>query len=244
MKMFGNLSRDAAEDQGDRLGGAGILDSAIYTGAVKVAYAGQSQGGAKSVTVIFDLGNREYRETFYVTNKAGENFYTPKGDSTKKTLLPGFVSVDDLCLLTTETPLEEQDLEEKVVNIYDFDQKREVPTNVPVLVNLIGKSVTMGILRQTVDKQAKDSSGEYRNTGETRDENVVDKFFHADLGVTVSEAKSGIRDAVFKTKWAEKNTGVTRDRSKGAEGNVGAPGRPAGSAAGAAAPKATKSLFS
>lgn len=225
MKMFGNMTTDGLEKVGDRLGGNGPLDTDFYTGTVKLAYAGKSSGGANSITVLIDLGDREYRETFYVTNKNGEIFYTDKKDPKKKIPLPGYTSVDDLCLLTTGQPLSEQDFEEKVVSIYDFEQKKDIPTNVPVLVGALGKQISAGILRQTVDKTAVGQDGQRRNTGETRDENVVDKFFHAETGKTVTEFIEQIQTPVFRDKWIEANKGKTRNRAKGAEGNTGMPGQ-------------------
>ncbi|MGQ0565567.1 MAG: hypothetical protein ACT4OK_10920 [Gemmobacter sp.] len=223
-KMFGGLTSAGLEKTTDRLGGGGVLDTDFYTGTVKLAYAGKSSGGATSITVHLDLDGREYRETFYITNKAGENFFIDKKDPKKKQPMPGFVSVDELCLLTTGFPLEEQTAEDKVVKIYDFEQKKEIPTNVPVLIDVIGKKVSAAIVRQTVDKQKKDTSGEYRNTGETRDENVVDKFFHAESARTVNEIRDGIETGIFAGKWTEKNKGITRNKAKGSEGKTGTPG--------------------
>lgn len=227
-KMFGGMTTAGLEKTTDRLGGGGVLDTNFYTGTVKLAYAGQSPGGAKSITVHLDFDGREYRETFWITNKAGQNFYQDKTDAKKKHPLPGFASVDELCLLTTGFPLEEQNAEEKVVKIYDFEQKKEIPTNVPVLIDVIGKKVSAAIVRQTVDKQKKDAAGEYRNTGDTRDENVVEKFFHADTSRTVNEIRDGIETGVFAGKWTEKNKGVTRNKAKGSEGKTGMPGSPSG----------------
>lgn len=230
-KMFGNLTSDNLTESGDRLGGGGPMESGIYTGTVKLAYAGKSRSSdAQSVVVHIDVNGNEFRETHWVTNKNGENFYLDKQDQTKKHPLPGFTHVDDLCLLTTGFGLAEQDIEEKVVSLYDFEARQEVPQNVPVLTGLLGKEITVGVVKQTVDKTAKDANGKYNPTGETRDENVADKFFHTETKRTVTEIKTGQEEAIFHDKWKEKNTGKTRNRAKGAEGNSGAPGRKAGNA--------------
>ena len=233
MKMFGNLSTEGLEETGDRLGGGGILDAGGYTGTVKLAYVGKSsKTDAQSITVLVDVKGFEYRETFWITNRNGENFYADKKDPKKKMPLPGFTQVDDLCLLTTGFPLAQQDIEEKVVNLYDFDAKKEVPQNVPVLVDLIGKEIAMGVLRETVDKtKLNESTGSYDPTGETRDQNVVDKFFHAESLRTVTEVRQDIKEAVFYPKWVEKNAGKVRNRATGGQGKTGAPGAPAPSAA-------------
>jgi hypothetical protein len=242
-KMFGNLSTDGLEEAGDRLGG-GLLETRTYDGTVRLAYAGKSQSSAaQSVTAHIDIMGIEFRETYWVTNRDGTNSYADKRDATKKHPLPGYTMVDDLCLLTTGLPLSEQPAEEKVVKLWDYESKKEIPQNVQVLVDLIGKPITVAILKQTVDKQAKDSAGNYVATGETRDENIADKFFHTDSRRTVTEVREGMEEAVFYGKWVEKNAGKTRNRSKGGEGKAGVPGRPAAAnAPGAAKPKA-KSLF-
>lgn len=223
-KMFGKLNSDGLEQAADRLGGGSVLETDLYTGTVKLAYAGKAASGAQSVTVMIDFGGREYREAFWLTNKAGENYYADKANPGKKQPLPGFTSVDDLCLLTTGFPLSEQTVEEKVVRIYDYEQRKEIPTNVPVLLDLVGKPISAGIVKQIVDKQKKDTSGEYRNTGETRTENAVEKFFHADSSRTVNEIRDGIETGVFAGKWVEKNKGQTRNKAKGSEGKAGVPG--------------------
>lgn len=245
MKMFSNIQTEGLEEATDRVGGFTTLDSGIYDATVTLAYVGKSQSSdAQSVTVHYSVNGQEIRETYWITNKNGENFYADKKDKTKRHPLPGFTSVDDLCLLTTGFPLVEQNVEDKIVKLYNFEERKELPQNVPVLVDILGKPVTLGVLKQVVDKQAKDASGNYANTGETREENIVDKFFHSEQRKTVTEIKTQQDEAVFLDVWSKKNTGQTRNRAKGVEGNSGAPGRPALPTGGAgSAPKTSKSLF-
>lgn len=247
-KMFGNLTDDGLEKSGDRLGGGGVFDTGVYDGIVKLAYAGKStSSNAQSITAHIEINGREFRETFWITNKNGENFYADKKDAKKRHPLPGFTMVDDLCLVTTGMGLADQNVEEKVVNLYDFDAKKEMPQNVPVLIDLIGKPVTVAMFSQIVDKTAKDANGVYQPTGETRNENVADKFFHQESHRTVTEIREGIEEPVFYGKWEEKNAGQPpRNRAQGVQGNTGAPGRPAaaaGGAPGAAGGASRPSLF-
>lgn len=245
MKMFGNLTKEGLEESGDRLGGGALLESGVYTGIVTLAYAGKSQAtgsDAQFVTVHVKVGNTELRETHYVTTRAGDNSYPDKKDASKKHPLPGFTNVDDLCLVTTGFGLADQEMEEKVVNLYDFEKKADVPTNVPVLTSVLGKEVTVAVLKQTVDKQKKNDAGDYKNTGETRDQNIADKFFHSETRRTVTEIKQGIEEAIFIDAWEAKNSGKTINKAKGGDGKAGAPGAP-GASAGAAAQKPKTSLF-
>lgn len=243
--IFGNLTNDGLEESQDRLGGFSPLETDVYTGVIKALYAGESSGGAMSVSLIAEMGGKEYRETFYVTNKKKQNFFYNKDDNTKKVPLPGFTIVDDICLITTGKPLAEQESEEKVINIYDYDQKKEMPKAVPMLTGVIGQKISLGIVKQLENKNAKQGD-EYVATAETREINVVDKVFHPELKLTVAEARNGVdaADAKFQDAWVERNKGQTRDKRtiKEGAGNTGAPPKSgAAPTAGNAAPR--KSLF-
>lgn len=244
LNPFANLGNDL-EQQGDRLGGGGPLDTDAYPATIKLAFIGESSGGARSVTIHADAGGREFRETLYVTSgreKGQKEYYERDG---KKIPLPGYATVNDLCLLATGYPLSEQTFEEKVVNLYDFDERKELPTKVTAITSVMGKKVILGIQKITDDKSKKnESTGAYEPTGETRDLNAIDKVFHVESKKTVSEliAKA---DAQFHDKWVAKNRGVTVMKAKGASGTSGIPGQGGGTppAAGGAAKGGSKSLF-
>ena len=245
MSIFGNLTNEGLEEAQDRLGGFSRLESDAYLGKIKMAYAGKAASGAQFVAIIFGHGEgakEEYRETFYITNKKGENFYIDADK--KKQPLPGFTVIDDLCQVITGHPLNVQETEEKTVNVYDPEAKKELPKAVPVLVGLLEGEVTLGIIKQTVNKQVKNGAGEYVDTDETRDENVVEKVFHHPSNMTVVEAKRGSTQAAFYGSWVEKNRGVTRDKTKktGQGGKAGKPGMPPTAGAANAAAKGA-SLF-
>lgn len=242
-KLFGKLKTEGLEEAGDRLGGGtSAVPTDVYDATIKVAYAGQSQGGAHSVTLLLDVDGQEVRSTQWVTNKAGENFYPDKQDSKKKHPLPGYTLIDDICLLVTGEELAEQDSDTKVVNIYDFEQKKEVPTEVPVLTALTGAKITLGILRVIEPKQKKDSAGVYKDTDETRTVNEIDKAFHPETKRTVTEYRHGVETPEFHTAWKERNAG--KDRNKAGNGSAGGgaagSGRPGNTNA---PPAAKKKLF-
>lgn len=235
MNPFQNLSNTGLEAPKDTLGGGGFgaIDSDVYTGTIKALYAGKSQGGAHNVTAVLALvvngQPREYRETIYVTNKQGENFYTDKQDSTKKSPLPGFTTANDLALMTTGKGLNEQSFEERVINVYNYDQQKELPTKVAMAVDMIGKPVTVAIQKSLEPKNVKDASGNYvpDPSGATRETNNIDKVFHAESGRTVSEVLRKLEKGEFIDQWREKNKGQVRDKTKGktpAGTGVGIPG--------------------
>lgn len=248
MSLFANLNTSGLEQSTDRLGGYSCHESGSYTGKIKVAYAGKSAGGAHSVSLIVNLDNNggEYRETLYITNKNGQNFFLNKQDPTKKVPLPGFTIIDDICLVTTGKPLSEQSTEDKIINIWDSEAKKELPKSVPVLTDLIGQTVTLGILKQLQNKSEKVGNN-YVPTAETREANVIDKVFHTETKMTVAEARQGAEAAKFHDSWVERNAGNTQDKrtlKDGAGGQVGAPKRAeAPSAPPQSGAPARKSLF-
>ena len=112
-----------------------------------------------------------------------------------------------------------------------------------VFVDVIGKPITVGVIRQIEDKTAKDGNGNYQATGETRTINVADKFFHTESKRTVTEFLEQLDEAAFYSKWVEKNKGKDRNRAKGAEGKSGAPANRPAAAGGEAGGQKKKSLF-
>lgn len=235
-KMFANLKTDGVEKQEDRLGGGyEPFESGVYDGVIKLAYVGQAESGAQSVTLNIDIGGKEYRETVYVTNKKGENFFVDKQDSKKKTLLPGYSLIDDISLFCTEQPLSEQETEPKIVKLYNYDEKKELNTEVPMLVDFIGKPIKLAIQKVTEFKAVKQGDA-YVDTAETRDTNNIEKVFHPETGRTVNEYLHGVMTDDFHQAWKKKNTGVTRDKTRGKTPVAGAAGTgsPFGAAGGAA----------
>lgn len=251
MGLFSNLGTQGLEEKQDRLGGFQLQETDIYLAKVKMAYAGKAKSGAQNITLILSLpGEKEYTETVYITNKDGENFFLNPQDRSKKVGLPGFNLIDDLCLVTTEKPLSEQDAEEKVVKIYDYEQKKEIPTNVPVLTDLIGKQAYFAIVKQVENKNVRnESTGEYEPTADTRESNTIEKVFHHPSMLSVAEAKNGVTEPAFYGAWQTKNKGVTRDRRKIKEGGSTSQGdaktgKPGGAPTGGSGePRKAASLF-
>lgn len=244
--MFQNLKSDGLEKTQDRLGGYQPLETDIHIVTIKALYASKSDGGALGLNLIAETeSGQEYRETLWVTNKKGENFFLNKQDNTKKVPLPGFVVADDICLIATGAPLSEQQTEEKVIKLYDSEQKKEVPKSVDMVIDAIGKQVALGILQQLVNKNEKQGN-EYVPTAETRTENTIDKVFHPELKLTVAEARDGQQEAKFWDAWQTRNKGQVRDKRTIKDGEAGAargsaPKAAPSAAAGSAAPR--KSLF-
>jgi hypothetical protein len=244
MSIFKNMKSEGLEKSQDRLGGFQPIESDIYSPCeVKALFAGQSKGGAFNLTLIAGLPDgKEYRETIYISNKSGENFFLDK-QSKKKMPLPGFTLVNDLCLITTGKELADLETEEKVVKVWDPDTKSEQPKAVQMVMEAIGQKVALGILKQLENKNKKEGD-EYVPTMETQEVNNIDKVFHPEHKITVAEAREGKMDGAFWGAWLKRNQGQTRDRRTLKEGSGSGGGTPPKSGGSSAVPPAAKkSLF-
>lgn len=248
MSILASLRTDnSIAEETDVLGGGfQTWDSAIYEALdVKLAYLHTAASGAMALALtLADSTGRELRQTVYMTSgqaKGLKNFYERDG---KKHYLPGFLLANSLSLMITGKEIADLDTDEKVIKLFDFNASAEVPTKVQMFSELLGGKITAAVFKQVVDKNAKnDATGVYEPTGETREENEIDKFFHAETGQTLAEAKAD-SPAAFKDQWADKWTGHTKDRSTKNVAGTGAKAGAPGAAAGAApAARKTSSLF-
>lgn len=258
--LFGNLKEKTknAEAAKDTLGGQfGAKETDIYTGDVKVAYVGKADSGADWIQLIVEnMKNSdgtpagEFRGQIYFTSgkeKGNKPTYEKNG---KEYYLPGYTVVNDMLLMATGKELFESDFEEKIVKVYDFEQKAEVNKSVMVPIDLIGQEITFALEKSIEAKQSKGDDGKYHDNGETREVNEIQKMFHPELLVTVIEAQEAEKAekelskelAVFYAAWLEKNKGKTRDKTQGnATGKAGTPPKPG--ANGGTASAGGKSLF-
>lgn len=244
--LFGNLKTEGLEAVTDRVGGDFSFDTDVYKAKVKVAYLGKSPKGAHFLGLTFLMPDgREYNEDVYFTNRDGENFYVVKKDgkpTDKKAPLPGFTLVNDLLLVTTGKQLSEltsDDVEERVIKLYDRNEKKEMPTKVNMVASLLDAEVGIAVQKSEETQMEKDSEGAYTiPTDKSRFTNNIEKVLVPASLHTVSEATNG-NDAEWATKWAEKNKGTIRDKKYKGNAAVksGMPGR--APAAGGTAPQQT-----
>lgn len=223
--MFDDLTTDdSIESSGDKLGGSKYtpFESGLQDFIIKLAYGSLSKAKAKALNLLMvnDEG-KELKATLWLSSnqtKGCLTYYLAKNPKTGKkdvkTYLPGFELANHLCLMTTGKELKQAVTEIKTPMIYDWQAKKEVPTEVPVLMELLGKKVTAGIIAQKVNKRVKDpATGEYVSITDTRIENEISKFFHHPSGLTITEAKAKAKEPIFKQQWADEWTGKVKDRT-------------------------------
>lgn len=245
MSFLSTLTTDESiANEKDIIGGSRVLDSGVYDAKIVTAYVTKSGGGA--VGMVLNLktsAGKELRQTLWMTSgteKGCKNFYTDKNGD--KQYLPGFILANSLCLLAAGKEISSLDTEQKVIPVYNAEAKSEIPTKVDMLMDLVGKDIVAGVIRQVVDKTKKNpTTGAYEATGETREENEIDKFFRARDRMTTAEIRAQATEASFVKTWAEKWTGKVKEKAKGTAAGAGTAGLPG--KAPAAAGKPTTSLF-
>lgn len=254
MGLFDGVHSSATvQPEADRVKGAKkeALTSDIYNFLVKYAYATKSKGGAMGINIVLEAPAPEKREikiTEWVTSgdaKGNKTYYEKEKKDANGSIvgkeqfsLPGFTLVDGLCQIAIGKSLLQCASEKRVIKLYNYDTKSEVPTEVDMLVELVGKPVSAAVLNQIQDKTAKSAqTGEYEPTGQVYTTNVVDKFLHPNDRRTAAEIAANIPPA-FAEAWLAKWKGQVDDQSTEVKG-AGLKGAPVPS--GDSAPKA--SLF-
>lgn len=191
------------ESNEDFLPGDFTKDTGMYPMKVDMAFMGKSDGGAVNVTLWLKEigGNGGHRETFYVTSKAGSNTYVDKR-SGKKRLLPGMEGMNQLSIITAGKKLAAQTAEEKLVKIYNFQEKKDLPTKVEVLTEMLGAEVLVALTKKRENKRKK-VGDEYINTNEEQVSNIVSKFLYPN-GLTVAEHIAGQAETTYRDGWVKK----------------------------------------
>lgn len=212
------LEADVEATNEDVLGGGGFtLDTGLYPMIIDNAYLDKSSGGAMNINLHLKKktgGNQIYRQTIYITSgeKKGKLPYYVGKDG-KKHPLPGYSMVNLIHKITTGKPLKDIAPEKKIVKLWDFDTSSEQPREVPVVTEMVGQEILIGMHKVRENKRAKQGD-EWVDTNEVREFNEINKVFYPD-GFTVTEKAAEAEEAAFVTKWTEANTSdYVRDKFK------------------------------
>ncbi|MBO6276604.1 MAG: hypothetical protein J6N20_04090 [Pseudomonas sp.] len=239
-----NTTNEQIESDSDRLGGSFVWDGGAYTVTILAAYAGKSKGGAGSMNFeVQGEDGRKFKFTEWVTSgdaKGNKPYYEKDG---KKSYLPGFNNVNAIALFTVKKELNALTFENKILKLRDYEQKKDVPTEVPMAVELIGKQFILGLEKHEVNKTIK-VGNDYKpvhkagepGVPETKFENQIGKIFFVDNKATIAELREAKQkgvavEAAFYPKWVEANTGKVVNKVKtdnlvapaGAGGPAGTP---------------------
>lgn len=220
-----------AEKQTDRVGGFSLLESGVHNMVIEVAYLSTAASGARALVFHLKGEQGSFRTTQYFTSGTAKGCKTYFEKDGKQYNLPGFVHCNDIFKACgIPDGMAGAQTESVMLKLYSKEAQGEVPTSVQHVANLKGKTVALGIVKQTVDKTALGGDNEYHPTGETRDENDLSKVFMPD-GRTIAEAEAvpAVTEPVFIITWLDKFKGKVINKAKGAAngGTAGAPTTPA-----------------
>jgi hypothetical protein len=214
MSIF-DIEEDVVVEAAQDFDGKRTLDTNLYAGKLKMVYLDQSKGGANSVNLQIDTNGKTSNFTEYVTSgkeKGCKNFYIDKAG--KKKLLPGMQAMNELSVVVTGKDLKDQTIEEKVIKVWDYDAKKELPVKRKVITSLCGKDIELAILEIQENK--------YSDPSQAITKNEIVKVIHVGSQLTLAEKEAGKTEAVWAPKWAEKNAGVMKDTFKAPEPTEGA----------------------
>jgi hypothetical protein len=202
----------------DSLGGYSPLPSGLYPCKIDQAYLEVSAAGA--IALVLDLqipmGSnkpRIHKEKLWIQGgeRTGKkNWYENKQG--QKKFLPGFNMANNIALLTVGKELPTLIEEDKVINKFSYEAKKEVPTKVVMLTELLGQEFLGGILHRVENAKTLDGN-EWRDdpSGKTKELNVLDKAFRASDLLTVAEIKDGKTQGAFSPVWEKKWAGETQN---------------------------------
>lgn len=208
MSLLAHLKRDDSIQGSTDRGNYTPLTTDVYSFTIESAYLTTSNSGATGVVFSFKSPTESLRETIYITSgkeKGALPYYVDKRTSEKK-YLPGYILFSDICRLSVDKEIHELSPEEKIVKVYNKEQSKEVPTSVQMLTELLGTEIKLGVLQVMQDK--------YQEPTEFISINSIDKTFHNDTGLTVTEAEAGMEEGEFINKWLEVNKDKVADKRK------------------------------
>lgn len=229
--MFDNFGTEHLEEKARDFVGFQPIETDLYLPVIKLAYVSRADSGVMSIVFDFDIGGKTFKSEQYISNKEGKNYFMtkPKQGDPKRAPLPGFTVVDDICNFATGKGLKSQPTEEKTIKLYNFEQKKDLPTPVQVLTDLIGKKVGIAVWKTQEYKKVK-QDGAYVNTSEEVSRNEIEKAVHPDTAATMEETAEK-KDVKWASGWVARNKGKTKDKRKGDRGGPPQAGNSGGSGA-------------
>ena len=235
---------EKVEKPKDSLGGVQVRPSAINTFKIKNIYflPAVPSGAMMCHLTVTDEAGLDYRESICVASgdaKGNKSTYTnAKGEAH---YLPGYIIINDIAMLTIETDITDLETETITVKHYDKEAKKEVPTEVEVVTEMIGEEVQLAIKHIIKNKQEQ-INGKYVDVNDRREINEIAAAFHSESDQTLNEAIADT-DAEFKQKWLDKNEGKPFDTFKEVSASKGGNSFTSKNKGDSAAGGAKKSMF-
>ncbi len=217
---MGIFSKDAISDEAkssdrDTVGSSyGLLDTDIYPCTINMAHIVETNSGALMFHIAYETEDGvKGNFSTCIQSGAGKTYFVNKDK--EKQELPGFALLRTMLYIAeAEYGVEDLDTEERVWPVYDYDEKKEIDTDVDAVADLIDVKMYLAIQKQSVNKKEKDDDGNYVDTNERREQNEVVKVFEHPTKLSVQEIEADVEEAQFFDVWIEKFQGKVIDRFK------------------------------
>lgn len=208
-----NFGEDVQENS-ENVGGWSADDSGIQTVMFDLAYQTESKNGAYALNLNSkDKDGNERRYTIYFTNRNKEVFYIDKKTQEKK-MLPGYQLINNLCLAACGKSFQEvvKASKKKVIDLYDFESRSDVPTEVTTYPAMCKKVLKIGVIKVSKNKFVKG-----KETNEKVEVNEIHTAFRKDDNLTPKEVKDKVKEAKAYPKWVKYWDGRVKDEFKAVE---------------------------
>ena len=200
------------EENVERVGGFSADESAVYTKGITQAYLSISQNGAYAMNLATkDKEGNERNYQFYFTNRAGQTYYTKGG---KKHQLPGFALLNAICMLTANQTAQQvlSKAKKQVIDLMDWESRKEVPTEVKTYPQICKKAIKMGITKVISNAYKKG-----KPTNERREQNEIKMVFNAKSGLTITELAASLTEPKLLAQWVKTWEGRDDDQFEAQE---------------------------
>lgn len=219
--LFGALALDTDVEAVKDVKGTnfGVIDSGIYTMKCAMAYIYTKPNGGIGLATEFKGDGIVYKETLHLVKPNGDAFYTTKAN--KKMPMMGLVVADAMAQVTHDKilmTLGSETVQKKMVNVYNFDEGRDIPTEVDMIMGLVGQDMQLAILRKIENKATQASN--WKPTNEQKEYNAIDTVFQVDTNLSAVEIINGAPSSQY-AYWDGRNTGKTRNTFKEIKGAGG-----------------------
>lgn len=194
---FGN---DDLHENEERVGGGGFTadDSNASLVIFENAYLTQSKNGAWAANLQSkNKAGDERSYQVYFTNRKGEVFYTDS-KTKNRVKLPGYQLLDSIALATCGKSFKEvlDNTKTKVIDLYDYESRKDVPTEVQTLPLICKKAIILGVIKK-IDNKYKNG----KKTSEKRESNEIHMVFRKEDKLTPKEHASGATEPKMYSKW-------------------------------------------
>jgi len=194
--------------EGDSIGK--LFDTGVYDATIKYAYLTESkESKITGLNVVLDINGREFAaETAWLMYSDGSTLRV-NARTGKKEATPGMKQFNSLCYCALGiTPDRLGDAEYKAINVWNWEQKKQVPTQCPVYPALTGAKIKVGIKKYNKHKNVKVGTS-WVPTKTIRTINTVDKYYTPDGKLAIEALQD--KPAVYMNKWLEEYQGKVID---------------------------------